>query len=107
MTKTKLVSAFSFNMVSADFVSIDARKVATEEATAIAKESAGLIGHEDTATLVQSLLGLPTSPFARTNVSIASGDVLLLAQYSGARLEPGTTMLPAGAKLVWWVITVE
>lgn len=104
---TKLVSAFSFNMVAADFVSIDARKVSLEEAAAVAKESEGLVGHEDTATLVQAMLGLGKSPFARTNVAVASGDVLLLAQYSGARLAPGTTVLPEGAKLVWWVITIE
>lgn len=104
---TKLVSAFSFNMISADFASFDARKVGVEEAAGIAHEAEGMVGHEDTAVLVKELLGLKSSPYNRTNVAVGKGDTLLLAQYSGPRLEPGTMVLPPGAKIVWWVITIE
>lgn len=103
-----LVSAFSLNMLPAEAqtANIRADRLALSDAQALAPRAAGKIGHPDTATLVQSLLGLEASPYAREDLQIRPGSRLLLAQYTGPRLAPGTTTLPEGAAIAWWLIAL-
>jgi len=109
MAKT-LVSAFSFNMVpvALAFGSIQFRRITKEEAKALLAcgWSAG-IGHADTAAVVATDLGAAEgSLFSRTTLVVNPGDELLLAQYSGPRLEAGAHVLPTGAKLEYLHVTI-
>lgn len=63
-----------------------------------------IIGHEDIAKLVGSLLGVEL-PVNRISIDLNPGDVLWVAQYSGPRLQPGTTELPANSKIAWRMLT--
>ena len=65
----------------------------------------GAIGHADTAAIAAGQLGLqPEQVFGRVSVSFKDGDTLLLAQYRGPRLPEGSTTLPEGAKIEWWLV---
>ena len=104
--KRILVNALSLNMVEGD-VLFDCRKVSIKDARQLLScgfESA--VGHEDLARMLSRLLGF-TVQARRVNVAVAPGDELVIAQYSGPRLEPGTTTLPEGAKIVWWYVIVQ
>lgn len=58
------------------------------------------IGHADTA----AVLGLPMN---RVNISLSSGDVILIAQLLGGRLPEGSTTLPDGFKFKWTLLEVK
>ncbi len=58
-----------------------------------------VVGHADTA----AVLGVP---FNRTSVTLASGDVLYVAQLQGGRLPEGCKTLPEGASFAWIKVTV-
>jgi len=94
MLKTSAVVAFRF--------------ASQEEAKAWIAEGAraqSVIGHGDTASLVGSLLG-GEFPMNRISITLAEGDELLLAQYSGPRLLEGATSLPEGAHIQWIIVSV-
>ena len=61
------------------------------------------IGHADTAHLVGKELGLPLK-MNRETVRIMPHDVILVAQYTGPRLPEGTTELPEGASINYWIV---
>ena len=63
------------------------------------------IGFENTAAIVSGLLGCPIR-HNRIDVALQPGDIALVAQYDGPRLEPGVTQLPEGAKIVWQRVTI-
>lgn len=58
------------------------------------------VGHADTA----AVLGLPMN---RVNISLSSGDVILIAQLLGGRLPEGSTTLPDGFKFKWTLLEVK
>ena len=64
------------------------------------------IGHADTAHVVQNDMQLDNELFNRISVKpdFEAGDVLLVAQYEGIRLPEGTTTLPEGSKLTYWIV---
>ncbi len=70
------------------------------------------IGHADTAALAVSQLGAAAPELTietaamRPTVSLQSGDMLLVLQYSGPRLPEGTTALPEGAVVKWLLVDV-
>lgn len=70
------------------------------------------MGHADAAEAAQIRLReeLPGEIIPRLHnridVKLSPGDVALVAQYTGPRLPEGTTSLPEGAKLEWWLIEV-
>lgn len=62
------------------------------------------IGHENIATIVSDILGFEV-PCNRVSVELSKKDEgvsLLVAQYSGPRLEEGATELPENATIKWW-----
>jgi hypothetical protein len=63
------------------------------------------IGHADTASIVSADLGIAV-PCNRVSLSLKEGDALILAQYKGVRLPEGTTVLPEGAEIVYYYVTV-
>lgn len=60
------------------------------------------VGHAHTAELANSQLGEKLIEFSRLSVRLEHGDDLVLCQYVGPRLPEGVTVLPEGAKIVWY-----
>ena len=108
-----ITNAFSINMLDTEIASLDSftycfqfNRVTVEQVREIL--GAGgyhrcCIGHADTATLVGQELGLPLQ-MNRETVRIMPHDVILVAQYTGPRLPEGTTELPEGASINYWVV---
>jgi hypothetical protein len=112
-----ILNSFSLNMletVKGEFLkrSIDVTEITIDEV--IEKltdpdlggiESA--IGHEDTAKLFSKELGLEI-PFNRKTISLnpVNGWVIV-GQYRGPRLPEGTTTLPEGAEICWYIVEIN
>ena len=79
---------------------ISAEKVKDE----LGEEFINACGHS--CELINSLTGLSLEKNRITN-KVDIGDVLIIAQYNGPRLEEGATSLPEGATLVFVKSTVE
>lgn len=104
-----LVNAFSINMLEGSS-DLTFGKISTETAYLFCKDALrdgvfiNAIGHSTTDVLVRNMLninGLPQGE--RVNVKLKdSNDELIVAQYSGPRLEEGTTELPEGATVEFW-----
>lgn len=101
---TYLSNAFALSMVEdgsfrvATLTAEDARKAITNGFTSA-------IGHADIAAVVSGLLGVD-APMNRVNLTLTTGDVLVVAQYVGPRLPEGATTLPEGSKIVFKKVTV-
>ena len=104
-----LLNAFSLNMVghhlapsrlSINPITMDtARKLATSQLLF------SYVGHEGTAALFGELLDMEV-PFNRGTVHLHH-EPALVGQYSGPRLPEGTTELPEGAAVRWYLVKVE
>ena len=64
-----------------------------------------VIGHADTAKIVGGELGIDL-PMNRQSVKLELGEQMIVAQYSGPRLPEGTTVLPEGARIDYFIVTV-
>jgi len=62
-------------------------------------EIAHAIGHRDLAVLTGF-------PYNRESIEATAGDILLVCQYRGPRLEEGATKLPDNAALYWYRVDV-
>lgn len=102
-----IVNSFSLNMVSSFPLDIHAEPLTLDEAKNVARhgiESA--VGHEDTAAVFSSQLGLEIKP-NRITVSLKRGDMILVGQYKGPRLPEGTKTLPEGAVIEWLLVELK
>lgn len=62
------------------------------------------IGHSDTARLFSSILGIEL-PVNRMSIKLDnSNERILVGQYTGQRLPEGSTTLPEGATIEWWMV---
>lgn len=106
---TYLCNAFSANMLpeKMSFGEIHFERIHEDDAQAMYDhpDSVDAIGHEDTAAIVSDIFGMHV-PTARVNVSLKPGDRVILAQYIGPRLPPGTTTLPDGARIDFILFTL-
>ena len=104
---TYLSNAFSISMLTEPESTLRFRKVTVEEARSLldSKSWSSCVGHGDMAQIVSGLLGLEV-PANRVSVSLNQGDMLIAAQYIGPRLPEGTTKLPPGANIVFYVVEV-
>ena len=101
----KLLNAFSANMIQFPS-SVNFTEVTVEEVVAaLSEDLESAVGHADTAAVFSNLLGLKVEP-KRQTVVLQSGEVAILGQYSGPRLQEGETELPDGAKIVWLKVEV-
>jgi len=66
-------------------------------------EIVSAVGHADTARVFSKILGRDVEQ-NRVNVKLGLYKLALIGQYIGPRLPEGTTELPEGAKIEWWVI---
>ncbi|MCX7928938.1 MAG: hypothetical protein N2558_04655, partial [Patescibacteria group bacterium] len=97
-----LVNSFSLNMLPCDgrMFNVQLKKAdesALQEARRILKS---YIGHED----LCKILGVK---FNRETLTLRSGQGFLVAQYTGPRLPEGTTQLPEGAKITYYIGVVD
>lgn len=107
----KIANAFAISMLPTDritTVSFAGPRTADELKGYLARCAAGeplesVIGHADTAKLVGEQLGVDL-PVNRVNVKLSVGEHLIVAQYVGPRLPEGTTELPAGARIDYYVV---
>lgn len=102
----KLLNSFSLNMLS-DFPAQPLfEEISLNEARILLQsgfESA--VGHVDTAALFAEVLGMDVAP-VRASLSLQKGDVVVVGQYRGTRLQEGATTLPAGATIQWIRVTI-
>jgi hypothetical protein len=109
------VNSFSLNMLQEVPAELYIEQISLEEAREIIAEELealplsgfkSAIGHADTAVILSDMLGIHI-PFNRESVTIHPGGEILVAQYSGPRLNEGTTVLPEGASIKWMLISVS
>lgn len=100
-----LSNAFSFNMLTSEEGTLHFKEIPREEAAAYARGATSAVGHPDTAALLGNTLGTEVA-CNRDTVLLQRGDTLLVGQYTGERLPPGATTLPAGARIRWILVTV-
>lgn len=99
-----LGNAFSLQMLDTtvsteiQVTPVTATEVATMDFTSV-------IGHQDTATVVSSILGKEVQA-NRVSVKLTKDDTLLVAQVVGGRLPEGATTLPEGFKLTFLKVTI-
>ena len=99
-----LLNAFSINMLSTFPMDVRFERVSVEEV----KEDVELtsaIGHMDTARVLSTLLGREV-PCNRATVNLHDGSCVWVAQYIGARLPEGATVLPDGARIEFFRVSV-
>ncbi len=109
----KVMNAFSINMLPDDFSGEIrfTRLASADEAQEWIGNCVGhdsdypesAIGHADTAAIVSALLDREL-PMNRVSVKLALYERALLAQYVGPRLPEGSTTLPEGARIDFYVI---
>ena len=107
-----ITNAFSLNMLNFN-ADVKIRNLTAEQAKNLIEENAahgGLhrsaIGHADMAAVASEALGMHI-PMNRSTVELVSGDMLLVAQYSGPRLPEGATTLPEGATIKWMTVSIQ
>ena len=99
-----LGNAFSLGMLSNNAL-VEVKFVTVEEAKKLAANAKSVVGHQDTANLYATVLGMPVE-FNRVTSKLAAGDELVVGQYSGPRLPEGAVSLPEGASIQWMHVTV-
>jgi len=105
-----LTNAFSINMLpEVEERIIKFLPLTAEQAAALVREAVdfndllGAIGHQDTAVIVNGLLGIEIA-HSRATVKFSPHDTLVVAQYSGPRLPEAATTLPDGAVMNFWLV---
>lgn len=106
-----LTNAFSLNMLDIeDTTSIKIIPISTEDTKALLQADADIlisaVGHEDTARILTNILGIEVKP-NRINVKLSRYDYTIVAQYTGPRLPEGTTELPDGAIIKFYIISIN
>lgn len=66
------------------------------------REWESCVGHTDTASVLSGILGV-TIPANRVSISLTGDDVLIVAQVMGGRLPEGTTTLPEGTEMKFFM----
>ena len=105
----QIMNAISLSMVTGESGRIYFRELSSEEAASAAfRESimgslVSFVGHEDTARLFSTLLGVEIKA-NRGNARLQE-TWSLVGQYTGPRLPEGaTTLLPDGAAIKWYLV---
>lgn len=100
-----LTNAFSINMLCGNS-DVSFRQITKEEAREVlANGFTSAIGHNDTANVVATELGIDVVP-NRVSVKMGYDTTLIVAQYTGSRLPEGATTLPDGATITYWKVTM-
>ena len=107
-----LLNAFSFNMLAQFPSTVNVRECTIMEAHFALMKTAdengeiqSAVGHASTAAVFSTELGL-TVPSPRSTIKLSSGDVAIVGQYIGPRLQEGETELPQGASIKWLMVEI-
>jgi len=103
---TIVTNAFSINMLEAKRQEIDFKPLTVDEAREFLLEGPfeTAVGHGDTSAILTAHVGVLIQA-NRVNVEfIPHATRLIVGQYRGPRLEEGTTELPEGATIQWWLV---
>lgn len=102
-----LVNAFSANMLAEFPASVKFVEKTLDEAKALlAAGFISAVGHADTASVFADVLSLGVET-KRVTLTLKKGDVAIVGQYRGPRLEEGAKHLPEGATIQWLLITID
>lgn len=98
----EILNAFSLNMLQEDNT-IDFHRISRDivRYLLVDVEVHSHIGHQDTAALVSTDLGVEI-PMVRDTYTFEG--CAIVAQYTGPRLAEGTTVLPEGAAITYWLV---
>jgi len=102
-----LCNAFSLNMLGCDFCDINIQKVSVNYVNKFIGNNyvQNAIGHKETDVIVRNMLNNDNIPTGdRINVSLDELNTLVVAQYKGPRLPEGTTQLPEGATIEFYIV---
>jgi hypothetical protein len=100
-----LLNAFSLNMISTFPVEVHIHEISLDEARRLAPCVSSAVGHADTAAVFSSVLGVPV-PDNRKTITLKKGDMALVGQYRGPRLPVGSTSLPPGTAIQWFLVEI-
>lgn len=104
--KVYIGNAFSMSMLPTD-CTLACRLVDSAFVNkAIDYGAISVIGHDDLVPLLWTEYGLLTS-FNRVSTKLEFGDLFIVCQYDGPRLELGVVSLPKGAQIVFWAVNVR
>jgi hypothetical protein len=116
---TVIVSAFSAKMLPRVTLNMTWRAISLDEARCLCSPEqkslfdniepdtiTSAIGHADTAAVFSDMLGIQVL-CNRIFVKLQQGTRLLLGQYFGPMIPDGARELPNGAKIEWWLVTIE
>lgn len=106
-----ITNAFSIQMLSGTDANVEFHKMSPSQLEEVKRDLKGdtvesYIGHPDTAAVVSDVLGVEV-PCRRGFLKVQTGQFILIAQLSGGRLPEGSTRLPDGFKIEFWVAHVE
>lgn len=105
-----VTNAFSLNMLNVaegDLCNIRCYRLSTIRAAFLAAHPStrSAVGHADTAAVFSTVLGSDI-PCNRATITLNEETSLLVGQYRGPRLEEGTKVLPEGATIEWYRVTM-
>lgn len=96
-----LGNAFSLQMLNGDSAQINAIRISESIfKQEMQKEVVSCIGHQETADILHV-------ECKRTSIKLQTGDILLVAQLCGGRLDVGATELPEGYYFQYYKITLN
>ena len=107
-----LSNAFSINMLpNHSEMDVSFQRITVGLASALLREASTVvngIGHSDTDYLVRNELMIldEVGEGNRVNIKLGEKAHLIVAQYSGPRLPEGTTSLPRGAEIKYFLVTL-
>jgi hypothetical protein len=108
-----LASTFSLSMLCEPYHLLECRRLEPNVAALLLYvywgQTVNVIGSDELDEVVNSLLTqyvphLPLPKPEKLTVRLAPNDALIVAQYAGPRLEPGTTTLPEDAQITFWLL---
>jgi len=102
-----IANAFSLNMLPTHrATSLFINPIDKDAARDLLKKNdwKSMVGHPDIAAIIGADLDTNV-PVNRATLKLDYNDSLLIAQYIGPRLAPGTTKLPDDAKIQYFLIT--
>ena len=103
-----ITNSFSINMLDCEtMVSFRKLNSADDVIECLSRHSndkiISAIGHSDMAKIISNDIGMEI-PVQRMTISLdTSNDMVIVAQYTGPRLPEGTTVLPDGATIRYWL----
>lgn len=102
-----IINGFSLNMTNLDtgmllFHKINPETIKDEE---FCDGFTSALGHADIARIASKMIGVEI-PVNRCTLELKRGDQAVVVQYKGPRLPEGATVLPEGASVEFFLITL-